>query len=225
MKLLLAEDDSRLGKVLSHMLVKQGHQVDYVQNGQDALDYASITSYDVIILDWMMPKVNGLDACSELRHQGYQGGIIILTAKDELDDIITGLDHGADDYIVKPFKMEELLARIRALSRRRDKPFEQKLKVGNNVLDIASHRLLRGDEKIELTKNEFQFLEYLFRNKGRVLTREQIIDRIWGCDSDITDNALDALVKLVRKKIDTKDRPSVIQNVRGIGYKMRDDDA
>ncbi|MBD8007524.1 response regulator transcription factor [Bacillus norwichensis] len=225
MKILLAEDDSRLGKVLCHMLVKQGHQTDYVQNGQDALDYSFITSYDVIILDWMMPKVNGLDACAQLRHHGYQGGIIILTAKDEPDDIITGLDYGADDYIVKPFKMEELLARLRALSRRREKPFEQELKAGNIVLDIASHRLLRNNEKIELTRNEFQFLEYLFRNKGRVLTREQIIERIWGYDSDVTDNALDALIKLVRKKVDIKGKLSVIQNVRGIGYKTRDDDA
>ncbi len=225
MKILLAEDDSRLGKVLCHMLVKQGHQTDYVQNGQDALDYSFITSYDVIILDWMMPKVNGLDACAKLRHLGYQGGIIILTAKGEPDDIITGLDYGADDYIVKPFKMEELLARLRALSRRREKPFEQELEAGNIVLDIASHRLLRGNEKIDLTRNEFQFLEYLFRNKGRVLTREQIIERIWGYDSDVTDNALDALVKLVRKKVDIKGKPSVIQNVRGIGYKTRDDDA
>jgi len=224
MKILLAEDDRRLGKVLYHMLLKQSHQADYVQNGQDALDYASITTYDVIILDWMMPLMSGLEACSKLRQNGYQGGIIMLTAKDEPDDIVTGLDHGADDYLVKPFKMEELLARIRALSRRRDKPFEQELKARNMQLDIASHRLLRGNEKIELTKNEFQFLEYLFRNKGRVLTREQIIDRIWGYDSDVTDNALDALVKLVRKKIDLKGKPSFIQNVRGIGYKMRDED-
>lgn len=224
MKILLAEDDRKLGKVLHHMLIRQGHQVDYVDNGQDALDYSSITSYDVIILDWMMPEVNGLEACSKLRHLGYQGGIIMLTAKDELDDIITGLDHGADDYIVKPFKMDELLARMRALSRRRDKPFEQELKSGNLVLDLASHRLLRDNEKVELTKNEFQFLEYLFRNKDRVLTREQFIDRIWGYDSDVTNNSLDALVKLVRKKVDTRDKPSLIQNVRGIGYKMRDFD-
>ncbi|MDQ0215755.1 OmpR-family two-component system manganese-sensing response regulator [Oikeobacillus pervagus] len=224
MKILLAEDDIKLGKIIRHMIQKENHQVELVDNGRDALDFALIAPYDVIILDWMMPKLNGMQVCEHLRQHGYQGGIIFLTAKDEINDIITGLDHGADDYIVKPFKMEELLARVRALSRRKEKTFEQEIKVGNLTLYLDSLTLYRHHEKIVLTKKEYQFIEYLFRNKGRILTREQILERIWGLDSDVTDNALDALVKLVRKKIDQNQTPSLIQNVRGIGYKLRDDD-
>lgn len=222
MKILLAEDDVRLGKLVFHLLSKQNHLVDYVQNGRVALDYAEATHYDVIVLDWMMPLMSGIDVCSLLRKKGYQGGIILLTAKDDLTDIVAGLDHGADDYVIKPFKTEELLARLRAISKRKDKPYEEELRAGNMRLNVESGKLVRDHEEIDLTKKELQLLEYLFRNKGRILTREQIIDRIWGYDGEITDNALDSLVKLVRKKIDQKGEPSLIQSVRGIGYKMRD---
>jgi OmpR-family two-component system manganese-sensing response regulator len=225
MKLLLAEDDVRLGKLIHHMLTKKNHLVDVVRNGQDALDYAFAADYDVIILDWMMPGMDGLQVCQTLRKNGYHGGILMLTAKDDLEDIVAGLNGGADDYLVKPFKMEELLARIRALLRRKDRPYEQKLEAGHLILNVDTCTAICGGKEIELTKKEYQLLEYLIRNKGRVLTREQIIARIWGLDADISNNALDALVKLVRKKIDQKDSPSLIQNVRGVGYKIRDDHA
>ncbi|MGE7835157.1 response regulator transcription factor [Viridibacillus arvi] len=222
MKILLAEDDARLRKNLVQIIKREIHQVDAVGNGQDAVNYAMYDEYDLLILDWMMPKLSGLEVCQEVRRKGYTGGILILTAKDDTADIIQGLDMGADDYLVKPVKMEELLARIRALLRRKDKPIEQVVKADNFLLQLDSRKLLRNNEEIELTKKEFLLLEYLFINKGRVLTRDQISLHIWGYDQDISNNALDALVKLVRKKIDENERQSIIQNVRGIGYKLRD---
>ncbi|MGE7925996.1 response regulator transcription factor [Viridibacillus arvi] len=222
MKILLAEDDARLRKNLVQIIKREIHQVDAVGNGQDAVNYAMYDEYDLLILDWMMPKLSGLEVCQEVRRKGYTGGILILTAKDDTADIIQGLDMGADDYLVKPVKMEELLARIRALLRRKDKPIEQVVKADNFLLQLDSRKLLRNNEEIEMTKKEFLLLEYLFINKGRVLTRDQISLHIWGYDQDISNNALDALVKLVRKKIDENERQSIIQNVRGIGYKLRD---
>lgn len=222
MKILLAEDDARLRKNLVQIIKREIHQVDAVDNGQDAVDYTMCDEYDLLILDWMMPKLSGIEVCQEVRRKGYTGGILMLTAKDDTADIIQGLDIGADDYLVKPVKMEELLARIRALLRRKDRPIEQVVKVDNFLLQLDSRKLLRNNEEIELTKKEFLLLEYLFINKGRVLTRDQISLHIWGYDQDISNNALDALVKLVRKKIDENDRQSIIQNVRGIGYKLRD---
>ncbi|MGF9977222.1 response regulator transcription factor [Viridibacillus arvi] len=222
MKILLAEDDARLRKNLVQIIKREIHQVDAVNNGQDAVNYAMYNEYDLLILDWMMPKLSGLEVCQEVRRKGYTGGILILTAKDDTADIIQGLDMGADDYLVKPVKMEELLARIRALLRRKDKPIEQVVKADNFLLQLDSRKLLRNNEEIELTKKEFLLLEYLFINKGRILTRDQISLHIWGYDQDISNNALDALVKLVRKKIDENERQSIIQNVRGIGYKLRD---
>lgn len=218
MKLLLAEDDERLGKLINHMLIQENNYVDWVKNGQDAYDYASLSSYDVIILDWMMPKLDGITVCKKLREDGYEGCIIMLTAKDSLEDIVSGLDTGADDYLVKPFKFEELLARIRALSRRKTKTFEQCLTAGDLSLHLDSRTVTKDDEVIDLTKKEFQLCEVLLQHKGQVLTREQLIDHIWGIDSDVSDNALDALVKLVRKKVGA----SLIVNIRGVGYKIGD---
>lgn len=221
-KILVAEDEDRLRKNIVHIIMKENHHVDSVDNGQDAVDYSEANDYDLLILDWMMPELSGIEVCQQLRRSGFDGGILMLTARDDSDDIIFGLDNGADDYLVKPFKMEVLLARIRALLRRKNKSIEQVLQVENLVLNIDRRVLLRGEIEIELTKNEFLLLEYLFVNKGRVLTREQIFETIWGYDQDVSNNALDALVKLVRKKIDEDGQMSFIQNVRGIGYKMRE---
>ena len=207
MKILFAEDDKRLGKITFFMLQKEFSHVDWVDNGEDAYEFASSTSYDVLILDWMMPKLNGIDVCRSLRKDGYQGAIIILTAKGELEDKIYGLDSGADDYLVKPFQFEELLARIRAVFRRQPKLIEQVINIHPFSLHMESQLLFKNEEMITLTKKEYQLLELLMRNRKQVLTREQIIDYIWGFDSGVSDNALDALVKLVRKKIDDKTQP------------------
>src|SRR5690606_19089775 len=153
---------------------------------------------------------------------GYNGGILFLTAKDSVEDVVEGLDSGADDYLIKPFKFEELVARIRALSRRVDKPFEETLTFDDLELNLNTHEVKRNGKVIELSKKEYELLELLLRNKHQVLPREMIIERIWGFDAEITDNALDALVKLLRKKVDVPGKPSIIKNVRGVGYKLRD---
>ncbi|OEC00739.1 transcriptional regulator [Lysinibacillus sphaericus] len=222
MKILLAEDDSRLRKNIVHILKKEFHHVASVDNGQDALNNTFSEQYDLVILDWMMPQLSGIAVCQQLRQSGFNGCILMLTAKDDTEDIITGLDSGADDYLVKPFKMEELLARVRALLRRKNKVIEQVVKVENLTLQVDARTFLLNNTEVELTKNEFLLLEYLFLNKGRVLTREQICIYIWGYDYDVSNNSLDALVKLVRKKIDDGQVKSRIQNVRGIGYKLRE---
>ncbi|MCP1145033.1 response regulator transcription factor [Lysinibacillus endophyticus] len=223
MKILLAEDDQRLQKNMVHMIKKQYHQVDAVDNGQEAYEYTLFEDYDLLILDWMMPQLSGIEVCKKLRENGFSGGILMLTAKDSCQNIIEGLDAGADDYIIKPFKTEELLARMRAVLRRKDKPVENTIVIGDLVLQLNSRIVKRGDEEIPLTKNEFLLLEYLFINKGHVLTREQIYSHVWGFEAEISDNALDALVKLVRRKIDKDRKCSIIQNVRGIGYRVRED--
>lgn len=220
MKILFAEDDKRLGKITYFMLQKEFSHVDWVDNGEDAYEYASSTPYDVLILDWMMPKRNGIEVCSALRNNGHQEAIIILTAKDALEDKIHGLDSGADDYLVKPFQFEELLARIRAVFRRQTKVIEQVINIHHFSLHMESQVLYKNEEVINLSKKEYQLLELLMRNRKQILTREQIIDYVWGFEADVSDNALDALVKLVRKKIDDKNQPSLIQNVRGVGYKV-----
>lgn len=222
MKILVAEDDLRLLKNIAFMLKKDLYQVDTAKNGEEALDFALNDDYDLIILDWMMPEKDGIEVCSELRKSGYGGGILMLTARDDSRDVIFGLDNGADDYLIKPFKMEVLLARVRAILRRKNKTLEQVIQIQSYSLHLDARTLYRDNQEIELTKNEFLLLEYLFINKGRILTREQIYNHIWGYNEDVSNNALDALVKLVRKKIDDSDHPSIIQTVRGIGYKLRD---
>lgn len=222
MKILVAEDDLRLLKNIAFMLKKDLYQVDTAKNGEEALDFALDDDYDLIILDWMMPEKDGIEVCSELRKSGYGGGILMLTARDDSRDVIFGLDNGADDYLIKPFKMEVLLARVRAILRRKNKTLEQVIQIQSYSLHLDARTLYRDNQEIELTKNEFLLLEYLFINKGRILTREQIYNHIWGYNEDVSNNALDALVKLVRKKIDDSDHPSIIQTVRGIGYKLRD---
>ncbi|QSB09754.1 response regulator transcription factor [Lysinibacillus fusiformis] len=221
MKILIAEDDNRLRKNIVHIIQKEFHQVDAVDNGQHALEYILFHTYDLVILDWMMPEISGIDVCKEARRNGYEGGILILTAKDDSNDIICGLDAGADDYVVKPFKMEELLARIRAILRRKNKSIHQIIQIDDLKLYLDSRTLYKDNQEILLTKNEFLLLEYLFINKGIVLTREQIYTQVWGFDHEMTNNNLDALVKLVRKKIDYNRSKSIIENIRGIGYRVR----
>lgn len=222
MNILFAEDDETLGKMVFHLLKKAYSRVDWVKDGETAYDYATTTDYDILILDWMMPGLSGLELCKRLRQEGFKGGILFLTAKDSVSDVVTGLDAGADDYLIKPFKFEELKARLRALSRRTEKPFEEVLSFGDLELNLNTHVVKRAGEVIELSKKEYELLELLLRNKHQILTRETIIERIWGYDVDVTDNALDALVKLVRKKVDMPGKPSIIKNIRGVGYKLRE---
>ncbi|MEN6414141.1 MAG: response regulator transcription factor [Veillonellales bacterium] len=221
MRILLAEDDVRLGRLIAHMLEKENMQVDWVQRGDAAIESAMDSPYDIIIMDWMMPGESGINVCGYLRRQEYQGKIIMLTARDALEDRVLGLDTGADDYIVKPFEFAELMARIRALSRRGGLQIkEEMIQAGNLILDRATHTARQGEREIQLTSREFQLLELLVQNMGRVLSREILLDRVWGLETEVTPNNLEAYIRLLRKKIGLLGKNVLIHNVRGIGYKL-----
>ncbi|TCL68471.1 DNA-binding response OmpR family regulator [Hydrogenispora ethanolica] len=221
MRILLAEDDQRLGNLIKHLLENENHQVEWVQQGDEVFDLAYQTAFDVIVLDWMMPGATGLQVCDRLRKKGYQGAILMLTARDAVDDRVLGLDAGADDYLVKPFEFAELKARLRALSRRGLAPLQEEIvKTEGLILNRTTHKVQRGDQEIQLTSREFQILDLLLQNSGRVVPREVIIDRIWGWDTEVTSNNLDAYVRLLRKKLDLPFSQPLISNVRGIGYKL-----
>jgi len=194
-----------------------------VKTGEDAYDYASSVHYDVLVLDWMMPNGTGVDACRNLRKEGYSGAILMLTAKDAVEDRVVGLDAGADDYLVKPFEIDELLARLRALTRRNYAPIvEETVSVQGVALNRNGQTIQSGGEPIQLSPREFQLLDLLVQNKGQVLTRDVLLDRIWGYESDVTAKTIDATVKLLRKKLDLAGRPDLVQSVRGVGYKIED---
>ncbi|MDR3562301.1 MAG: response regulator transcription factor [Negativicutes bacterium] len=221
MRILLAEDDRRLGKLIKYMLEKEKLQVDWVLTGDAALEYALRSIHDVLILDWMMPGLSGVEVSARLRQSAFQGGIIILTAKDGVSDRVFGLDTGADDYLVKPFEFQELLARIRSVSRRSSfKIRDDLLEVGDLTLNRLTKTAKRATREIQLTGREFQLLELLSQNSGTVLPRELILDRIWGLEAEVSSNNLDAFVRLLRKKIDFPGEKALIHNIRGIGYKL-----
>ncbi|MFD0674408.1 response regulator transcription factor [Cohnella sp. GCM10027633] len=222
MKILLAEDDVRLGELTAHMLRKKtGGLVDWVTTGNGAFDYATASSYDVVVLDWMMPEGDGRATCVKLRKIGYRGAILMLTAKDALQDRVEGLDAGADDYLVKPFEMDELLARLRALLRRSFVPMQDDIiRIGDIELQRTNQVVMQGDRAVQLSPREFQILDLLLQNKGRTLSREIILDKIWGLDADVNLKAIDAIVKLIRKKLEPSASRELIQSVRGIGYKV-----
>jgi DNA-binding response OmpR family regulator len=221
MKILLAEDDSQLGELIVYMLTKSGYKVEWVMEGEDAYYYAMNAHYDVLILDWMMPNGDGVDVCLRLRKHGYPGAILMLTAKDTVEDRIEGLDSGADDYLVKPFEIGELQARLRALSRRNYAPLlEEEITLHDLVLNRNGHFVRFGNEEIQLSPREYQLLDLLVQNKGQVIPREVILERIWGLDSDVAPKTIDATVKLIRKKLDKAGKQELIQSVRGVGYKL-----
>lgn len=222
MNILLAEDDSRLGELIVYMLKKKGDfKVEWVTDGEDAYYYALSSHYDVLILDWMIPGATGVDVCRRLRKHGYSGAILMLTAKDTVDDRIEGLDAGADDYLVKPFEIGELLARLRALTRRNYAPIlEEEVRVDDLVLNRLSHLVRIGDSVIQLSPREFQLFDLLVQHKGQVLPREVILERIWGLDADVAPKTIDATIKLIRKKLDPFGKQDLLQSIRGVGYKF-----
>lgn len=221
MKILLAEDDARLGRLIKHMLEGEQHQVVWLLRGDEALIEATDGVFDVLILDWMMPELSGIEVCRELRAAGYAKPILMLTARDALQDRISGLDSGADDYLLKPFEFGELFARLRALSRRGEAPLkEDVLEMGNWLLDRTLRVLRREGEEVQLSAREFQLLDVLAQNKGRVLPREVLLDRVWGLGSEVTGNSLEAYIRLLRKKLDQPGDPPLIKTIRGIGYKV-----
>lgn len=224
MRILVADDDHTLCENIAKILKLDFYAVDSVFDGAEAKDLIDYYQYDLLVLDWMMPEALGTEICRYARRKGFDGGILMLTAKDATENIIEGLDNGADDYMVKPFKMEELRARVRALLRRKNKMMEEEISVGALKLNKNKRTVFIENFEVSLTKNEFLVLEYLIENRGQVLTHEQMIDYIWDIDDNANTNTLAALIRLVRKKIDMEDEPSYIQSIRGLGYKLRDTD-
>ena len=222
MRILLAEDDSRLGKLIEYMLAQNKFNVEWITNGADIFEYAMYSEYDVLILDWMMPNVSGLDACRQLREAGYERAIIMLTAKDTVEDRVMGLDAGADDYLVKPFEFDELLARLRALGRRSTQKIQQEvIEIGEFTLNRTTKVLMCKEQVIQLSPREFQIFDLLAQNLGVVVPRDIILDRIWGLERDITSNNIDSYMKILRKKLMEVDDGSIaIKTVRGIGYRL-----
>lgn len=218
MKILLAEDDLNLGKLLSVLLRKRNIAVDWVQDGETAYEKIYSDGYDVAVLDWMMPRLSGLDLCKRLREEEYQGKILLLTARDAVADRVQGLNAGADDYLVKPFDIEELTARLHALCRRHDQYVADNLTCGAYTLEAATYCLVYENKRVELRPREYKLLEFLLRNKGQVIPRAVLQNRIWGIDSDVTDNNLDVHIRLLRKKIAQLNNEELIKTMRGVGY-------
>lgn len=222
MHILVVEDERRLANLLRRVLVEERHTVDIANDGDSGLDLAASDTYDLVILDIMLPGVDGIEVCRQMRSDGVQSPVLMLTARGAVEDRVNGLNAGADDYLVKPFAMEELLARVNALLRRRDREIaaSPELSVGDLCLDLVRHEVRRGKRIIELTAKEFALLEFLMRHPGQVLTRTQITDRVWRYDLDALSNVVDTYIHYLREKIDRGfDRP-LIKTVRGVGYKI-----
>ena len=218
MKILLAEDDINLGKLLELMLRKRNIATTWVQDGEAAYEKVYADGYDVLVLDWMMPRLSGIDLCTRLRGEDYQGKILLLTAKDTVADKVQGLNAGADDYLVKPYDMEELVARLNALCRRQGQYSAENITYNGYTLEAGTYCLVYGKARVELRPREFKLLELLLRNKGQVLPRTVLQDRIWGIDSEVTENNLDVHIRLLRKKISQLNGEELIRTMRGVGY-------
>lgn len=223
MKVLVVEDDLHLAESLTHILKEQGYFVDAVGNGLDGLYYASNEDYDVIILDVMLPKMNGYDVIKTLRKQKNATPTVMLTAKSELDDKITGLDAGADDYIVKPFVPKELLARLRALTRRTGEVIVDEISFGDATLNLNSYTLICNGKSVTLSNKEFQILHILMANPNAVISKETLIIKVWGIDSDTSDNNVEAYISFLRKKLFYVGSKVTIQTIRMAGYKLEDE--
>lgn len=222
MKILLAEDDSNLGKIISLMLKKYNFSVDWVQDGYSAYEAIYDNYYDVLVIDWLMPVLSGIDLCEKLRSEAYTGKILMLTAKNTITDKVTGLNKGADDYLCKPFEFEELIARIHALSRRTGIFLDYEVELAKFTLNRTTREISTPDTKLSLSYREFLLLDILIINKGQILTREQLLERIWGNQKNITTNNVDAYIKLLRKKLDLILLKNCIKTIRGIGYKFEE---
>lgn len=222
MRLLLAEDEKELSKALCAILKHNNYSVDAVFNGQDALDYGLCENYDGIILDIMMPKKNGLEVLKELRAQGVSTPVLILTAKAEVDDRILGLDMGADDYLTKPFSMGELLARIRAITRRKSEFSPNLLTSGNLSLNRETFELSTENNSIRLGNKEFQMMEMLMSNPGRLISTEQFMERIWGYETEAEINVVWVYISYLRKKLASLKANLEIKAVRGVGYTLEE---
>ncbi|NJL49597.1 MAG: response regulator transcription factor [Leptolyngbyaceae cyanobacterium SM2_5_2] len=220
-RILLVEDEEKLAKFVQLELSYEGYEVSVAHDGLSGLMAARDQSPDLIILDWMMPGLTGIEVCRRLRQTGCQTPVMLLTAKDEVSDRVEGLDAGADDYVVKPFSIEELLARVRAHLRRNEPQDAESLVFDNLTLDRKSRQVRRGQREIELTAKEFDLLEYLMTNPRQVLTRDRILEEVWGYDFMGDSNIIEVYIRYLRLKLEAEGESRLIQTVRGVGYVLR----
>ena len=224
MRILIAEDEKTLNATLKKRLEEQSYSVDACLDGQEALDYLDSAEYDVVLLDSMMPKKSGLEVRRALRKKGRQTPVLLLTAKDSIEDRVDGLDAGADDYLVKPFAFEELMARIRVMLRKKSGQSSNLLSVGDLTLDLGTHTVVRDGQPISLSSREFALLRYLVMNQGMILSRDQIEQHIWNYDYEGSSNMIDVYIRYLRKKIDDPFEKKLIHTVRGAGYVLREEE-
>lgn len=223
MKLLLVEDERDLSKAIKEILVYSKYEVDTAFDGLEALDYVDQYSYDLIIMDIMMPRMNGIESLKKMREKGIDSPIIMLTAKSELDDKVEGLDSGADDYLTKPFQVKELLARIRALTRRKAEIVNVS-SLGNVTFNSDNSTISNGDKVVNLTKKEFSLMEYFLRNKNKYITSEKIFDDVWSSDTDAYITVVWVFISTLRRKLKSIDANIIIDAKRGNGYTLKEKD-
>ncbi|HEX5498162.1 MAG TPA: response regulator transcription factor [Thermomicrobiales bacterium] len=223
MRILVVEDEARLAALLRRGLIEEGHAVDLVGSGEEALDWVEVGEYDAVVLDVMLPGIDGFEVCRRLRRGRVQAPILLLTARDAVADRVTGLDSGADDYLLKPFAFAELVARLRALGRRPPEMTDTLLVAGDVRLDPATRRVWKGENALQLPNKEFRILEYLMRHPGRVLTRTMIAEHVWDYDFPNVTNVIDVHIRQIRRKLDDPYPGALIQTVRGAGYRLTTD--
>jgi DNA-binding response OmpR family regulator len=221
MKILVIEDEEKMSGIIRKGLEEEGYQVEPAFDGEEGFAKACEGSFDLIILDLMLPRMDGISVCRQIRGRGITSPVIMLTAKDTVLDKVTGLDAGADDYLTKPFAFEELLARIRALSRKTKPAVETKLYAADLVLDQILRKVFRNGKEIELSSKEFSLLEFLLQNQGSVVTRAMINEKIWEPDTDPNTNVIDVYINFLRNKIDKDASQKLIHTVRGSGYMLK----
>lgn len=223
MKLLLVEDEKQLSEALSQILINNKYNVDAVYNGESGLEYALTDIYDVIILDIMLPKLNGLEILRKLRKENISTPVLLLTAKDSVDDKVTGLDLGADDYLPKPFNPKELLARLRAISRRKGEVINDNLlNFGDITLNLSNYDLIRKDATVTLTQKEFEILNYFMQRPKNIVSKDDLITKLWGFDSDVEYNNIEVYISFLRKKLTFLNSSVKITTIRRAGYKLEE---
>lgn len=222
MRILIVEDDRSMADLLQKGLEEEDHVVSLARDGAEALEFAESYQFDVIVLDWMLPRFDGTVVARRLRKSGNVTPILMLTARDAVPDVVKGLDAGADDYLTKPFSFAEFLARLRALARRpATASCVNRLEIGDLALDPGTHQVFRGRNELRLTATEYRLLEFLMRRSGGVASRRAIVEAVWGLEAEVEENTLDAFVRLLRAKVDHGYKQRLIHTVRGFGYCVR----
>ena len=222
MRILVVEDEKKIANFIRRGLREEGYAVDAAYDGEEGLFLARTNDYDLVLLDLMLPKLDGLTLCKKLKEAKVKARVIMLTAKETVKDKVLGLDSGADDYLTKPFAFEELLARIRAILRKNEAQAPTKLKLADLELDLLTHKVARGSKEIELTTKEYSLLEYLMRNEGIIVTRTMISEHVWDIDFDTFTNVIDVYINYLRNKVDSGFKKKLIHTVRGRGYILKE---